>query len=213
MIGGLGGAEDWAIKSYETAIDLEPTNPYIFTEIGRIYISKADLAEQQGNLADKDKNLELAQNYFEKAVSLKVDYAPAHYQMAMIYIREGKTNEAIQRLELTKQAAPGDIGLAFQLGLIYYNDNQFNKAKAEFERAVVLDSKYANARYFLGLIYDKEGNKNQAISQFEVIEEFNPENQEIKKILSNLRGGKPALEGIVPAQPPVEEKAPEQLKK
>ena len=213
MIGGLGGAEDWAIKSYETAIDLEPTNPYIFTEIGRIYISKADLAEQQGNLADKDKNLELAQNYFEKAVSLKVDYAPAHYQMAMIYIREGKTNEAIQRLELTKQAAPGDIGLAFQLGLIYYNDNQFNKAKAEFERAVVLDSRYANARYFLGLIYDKEGNKNQAISQFEVIEEFNPENQEIKKILSNLRGGKPALEGIVPAQPPVEEKPAEQLKK
>jgi len=212
MIGGLGGAEDWAIKSYETAIDLEPTTPYIFTEIGRIYISKADLAEQQENLADKDKNLELAQNYFEKAVSLKVDYAPANYQMAMIYIREGKTKEAIERLELTKQAAPGDIGLAFQLGLIYYNDNQFDKAKAEFERAVVLDSRYANARYFLGLIYDKEGNKNEAIAQFKVIEEFNPENQEVKKILSNLRGGRPALEGIVPAQPPIEEKAPEKLK-
>jgi len=212
MIGGLGGAEDWAIKSYETAIDLEPTTPYIFTEIGRIYISKADLAEQQENLADKDKNLELAQSSFEKAVSLKVDYAPANYQMAMIYIREGKTKEAIERLELTKQAAPGDIGLAFQLGLIYYNDNQFDKAKAEFERAVVLDSRYANARYFLGLIYDKEGNKNEAIAQFKVIEEFNPENQEVKKILSNLRGGRPALEGIVPAQPPIEEKAPEKLK-
>jgi len=212
MIGGLGGAEDWAITSYETAIDLEPTNPYIFTEIGRIYISKADLAEQQGNLADKDKNLKLAQENFEKAVSLKVDYAPAHYQIAMIYIREGKTKEAIERFEIVKQTAPSDIGLAFQLGLIYYNENQLKSAKAEFERAVALDLKYANARYFLGLIYDKEGNKNEAIAQFKVIEEFNPENQEVKKILSNLRGGRPALEGIVPAQPPIEEKAPEKLK-
>ena len=212
MIGGLGGAEDWAITSYETAIDLEPTNPYIFTEIGRIYILKADLAEQQENLEDKDKNLKLAQSSFEKAVSLKVDYAPAHYQMAMIYIREGKTKEAIERFEIVKQTAPSDIGLAFQLGLIYYNENQLNKAKAEFERAVALDLKYANARYFLGLIYDKEGNKNEAIAQFKVIEEFNPENQEIKKILSSLRGGRPALEGIVPGQPPIEEKAPEKLK-
>jgi len=212
MIGGLGGAEDWAIKSYETAIDLEPTTPYIFTEIGRIYISKADLAEQQGNLADKDKNLKLAQSSFEKALSLMADYAPANYQMAMIYIREGKTKEAIERFEIVKQTASEDIGLAFQLGLIYYNDNQFDKAKAEFERAVALDSKYANARYFLGLIYDKEGNKNEAIAQFKVIEEFNPENQEIKKILSNLRGDRPALEGIVPAEPPIEEKAPEKLK-
>jgi len=212
MIRGLGGAEDWAIKSYETAIDLEPTTPYIFTEIGRIYVSKANLAEQQENLADKDKNFNLAQSSFEKAVSLKADYAPAHYQIAMIYIREGKTKEAIERFEIVKQAAPEDIGLAFQLGLIYYNENQLNKAKTEFERAVALDSRYANARYFLGLIYDKEGNKNEAIAQFKVIEEFNPENQEIKKILSNLRGGLPALEGIVPAEPPIEEKAPEKLK-
>lgn len=212
IIGMAGGAEDWAIKCYEKAKDLEPTNPYIFTEIGRVYISKADLAEQQKNLEEKEKNLRLAKDYFEKAVSLKGDYAPAHYQLAMVYIREGKIKEAIEKLELTKQVAPNDVGLAFQLGLIYYNDNQLDKAKVEFERAVNLDPNYSNARYFLGLIYDREGNKNAAISQFEQIEKFNPENQEVKKILSNLRAGKGALEGIVPGQPPIEEKAPEKLK-
>ncbi|PIZ89699.1 MAG: hypothetical protein COX89_00125, partial [Candidatus Nealsonbacteria bacterium CG_4_10_14_0_2_um_filter_37_10] len=74
--------------------------------------------------------------------------------------------------------------MAFQLGLIYYNDEQFNKAKAEFERAILLDPNYSNARYFLGLIYDREENKKEAISQFERIEQFNPENQEVKKILA-----------------------------
>ncbi|PIR71468.1 MAG: hypothetical protein COU43_02535, partial [Candidatus Nealsonbacteria bacterium CG10_big_fil_rev_8_21_14_0_10_37_25] len=78
-------------------------------------------------------------------------------------------------------------------------------------RAILLDPNYSNARYFLGLIYDREENKKEAILQFERIEQFNPENQEVKKILANLRAERPALEGIVPGQPPVEEKPAEQL--
>jgi len=41
---------------------------------------------------------------------------------------------------------------------------------------------------------------------------LNPENEEVKKILANLRTGKEALEGIIPAQPPIEEK-PEEIEK
>ena len=37
------------------------------------------------------------------------------------------------------------------------------------------------------------------------IAELNPDNQEIKKIVENLKTGRPALEGIVPPdQPPAE---------
>jgi len=211
IIGILPGAEDWALSSYQRAAELEPTNPYIFTEIGRVYISKSDLAEQKAT--EKKANLKLASENFEKALSLKSDYAPAHFLQAMIYVREGKTKEAIEKLEGIKQVAPLDAGLAFQLGVIYYNDNQLGKAKEELERAIRLDENYSNARYFLGLIYDKEGKKREAIFQFEKIEKLNPDNEEIKKILFNLRTGKPALEGISPAQPPIEEKPPERLKK
>ena len=209
MMGIVGGAGDWALNSYQKAIELEPANPYIFTEIGRVYLSKFDLEEGQG----KEENLRLASENFEKSLSLKEDYAPAHFQMAMIYVREGKTEEAIEKLEAVKQAAPLDTGLAFQLGVIYYNDNQFDKAKAEFLRAISLDGNYSNARYLLGLIYDKEGDKKGAILQFESIEKLNPQNQEVKSILANLRAGKPALEGIQPAQPPIEEVPSERLEK
>jgi len=208
MMGIVGGAGDWALNSYQKAGELEPANPYIFSEIGRIYISKFDLGEGQ-----KEENLRLALESFERALSLKDDYAPAHFQIAMVYVREGKTKEAIDKLETTKQVAPLDTGLAFQLGLIYYNDNQFDKAGEEFQRAIGLDGNYSNARYFLGLIYDREGNKKEAISQFEKIEKLNPENSEVKNILANLRAGKPALEGIQPSQPPIEEAPPERLEK
>ncbi len=76
-----------------------------------------------------------------------------------------------------------------------------------------MNENYSNARYFLGLIYDKEGKENKAIEQFGKIEELNPDNEEVKKILANLKAGKPALEGITPAQPPIEEKPEEVLKK
>jgi len=45
----------------------------------------------------------------------------------------------------------------------------------------------------------KEEDKRGAILQFEKVEELNPGNQEVKKILANLRAGKPALEGIEPS--------------
>ena len=197
VINLIGGAEEWAIKSYQKAAELEPTNPYIYTEMGRVYLAKNE----------RDK----AREQFQKALELKSDYAPAHFQMATISVSEGKTEEAIEKMEEAKQLSPFDVGLAFQFGVLYYNDKQYDKAKAEFERAVGLNENYSNARYFLGLIYDKEGRKDLAIEQFEKIAELNPDNEEVKKVLANLEAGKPALEGLTPAQPPIEEGPAEKL--
>jgi len=210
LIGLVGGAENWALDSYQKAVELEPKNPYIFTEIGLVYLAKVGLLSRTGGQEKEiSENLEKARENFQKAIELKSDYPPANFQLAMIYQTEGKTKEAIKKLEETKSIAPFDPGLAFQLGLLYYNDNQIDKAKAEFERAVRIDENYSNARYFLGLIYDKEGERDLAIEQFEKIEKLNPENQEVKKILANLREGKAALEGISIGQPPIEERPPE----
>jgi len=199
LINLINGAEEWAIISYQEAFKLEPTNPFIYTELGNVYLAKDNINE--------------AREQFQKSLDLKPDYAPAHFQIAMIDIREGRTKEAIEKLEEMKQVAPFDQGLVFQLGVIYYNDNQFDKAKREFEKAVSLDPNYSNARYFLGIIYDREKNKDLAIEQFERIAQLNPENEEVKKILANLKEGRAALEEITPAQPPIEEKPTERLEK
>jgi hypothetical protein len=63
--------------------------------------------------------------------------------------------------------------------------------------------------------------KSKAIEQFENIVRTNPENQEVQKILSNLRAGRKALEEISPPAklpeeretPPIEEKEEKVLKK
>jgi tetratricopeptide (TPR) repeat protein len=79
------------------------------------------------------------------------------------------------------------------------------------ERAVALNPVYANARYFLGLSYSKLGKVKEAITQFEQISATNPDNSEVKTILSNLRAGKAPLPSNDQPEkgktPPVKDKA------
>lgn len=215
IIGWSSGAFEWANRIYERALELEPTNPFILLELARTQVAQASLVRG----AERTAILETAEGYIKKALELKFDYAPAYYQQALIYEFSGKSDEAIATLEGVKQMAAflptydpfQDVGLAFQLGILYYRAEDFDKAQAELERAIGLSPNYSNARYFLGLIYDKKGQKSKAIEQFELISQLNPDNEEVKKILDNLRQGKSALEGIVttPEAAPIEEKPEE----
>jgi tetratricopeptide (TPR) repeat protein len=208
----INGAEEWAAKAYEEAVNLEPGNPSILADWGRVYLAKADTLAQDKTKADEYQSwLNKAKEKYQEALDLKSDYAVARFQLAMVDVREGKTKDAISKLEDTKTIAPFDTGLAFQLGVIYYSDNQLDKARAEFERAVALDQNYSNARYFLGLVYDKQGEKQKAIEQLQRVAELNPDNEQMKKIIENLKAGKAALEGVVQEQPPVQEQSIERL--
>ena len=61
----------------------------------------------------------------------------------------------------------------------------------------------------MGLVYDKLGEAEKAKQEFIKVAEINPDNDEVRKILQNLREGKPALAGIIPSEPPIEETPPE----
>jgi len=213
----INGASDWAESSYKEAAKLEPTNPFTYLELGRLYANKADAIVEQAKEDQEarkkwDEYMATALEYFDKAIVLKPNYAPAHFEEAMIYDRQGKTKEAIAKMEINRQLLPNDSGAAFQLGVLYYRTEQYDKAKNEFIRAIAIDDNFSNARYFLGLLYDREGNKEDAIDQFDRILQLNPDNEQVKQILENLRTGKPALGSPElgppkqPSQIPIEEK-------
>lgn len=205
VIGYVSGAEQWAFDAYNEAMRLEPQNPLYSLELGRTYVLAADMLAQS---AQKDKDaaakmkdyLAKAEEVLKKSVEAKPDYALALFELALVYDRTGKSNEAIASMVQTKNLYPQDIGVAFQLGLLYYKKADWNSARAEFERAIVIDQNYSNARYFLGLVYDQLGNKTAAIDQFVAVEKLNPDNQDVKTILANLRAGKAAITQV-PNQP------------
>ena len=214
LIQFIPNAADFALSEYAAAISLDPKNPVNYVALARILVAKKELDKAAANL--------------EEAINLKADYAPARFILVQIYDQQGKMPEAIKRAEELVMLNNTDTGALFQLGFLYYKAGRYDDSKIVFERTVELSPNYSNARYFLGLIYDGSTSltigdkKAKALEQFAKIAELNPDNNEVKQIIANLKAKKPALLGIAPPAPapqnraevPVSEKAPVQkLKK
>ena len=72
------------------------------------------------------------------------------------------------------------------------------KAQTQLEKAVALNPNYSDVLYSLGIIYDSLGQKDKAIDAFTKLQQLNPTNTDISKILDNLKAGNPALQVATP---------------
>lgn len=170
--GLAAGATEWGIKSFEKAIALEPTNPALYTELGKLLVSETP---------------ERAKAEFEKAIELKPDYLDAQIQIALLLEQENNLTGAIRKLEGLANLYPFDINTLFQLGRLYYNNNQIDGAILKFQQVVLLFPNHSNAHYSLGVAYSAKGEKERAIAEFERVLELNPENEDIRAKLKELR--------------------------
>ena len=184
---GVTGAYDEAKKAYGEAALLNPQSPLVYLTLARLEVS--------------NKNNKGARENLNKALALKGNYTDALFFLSQLEAGEGNIAEAILKADQASLLSPNDVGLFFQLGLLRYTDRDYKGAIVSLERAVALNTNYSNAMYFLGLSYDKVGKKADAIAQFEKVEALNPDNQEVKNILTNLRDGKSALTDVPPPTP------------
>jgi len=206
---GIPKAEEIALASYQKAAELEPSSPFAYGEMARVYILMAQESKKKKAEEKAKEQLSLAIKRLEKAIKLKPDYAPAHYLLAVAYDQQGKREGAIAKLEELEKISPQDVGASFQLGMLYWRKKETDRAQEEFEKVIKLNPNHSNALYMLGLLYDKKGEKEKAGKLFKKVAQLNPKNEEVKKILENLKKGLPAIEGIGSSQAPIEETPPE----
>ncbi len=202
-------ADEKAIESLQEAIKLDPNNPILYQRIANIYVVLSDVelsnARSEQRVKEDEipeeslKYLALARENLSDALKLRPEYAAANLLYAEIYERGGDIGKAIEKERENKDLFPRVPRIAFRLGLLYYKDNQPDNAKQEFEAAIALDKEYANARYFLGLVLDQQGDKENALVQFKKVSELNPDNEDLKKIITNLKNNKSALDGFEPS--------------
>jgi tetratricopeptide (TPR) repeat protein len=202
----MEGADGKAVEAYQAALKLDPNNPAIYQNIASIYVSLSDVAVikaqnegtfKEGVLPDESlKNLALARENVNKALKLKPDYTDANLLAVGIYEREGNIDGAIEKGIENRKQYPTVASIAFQQGLFYYKKENLAEAKKEFKAALSMDKDYANAIYFLGLVLDKEGDKKGALEQFKAVSVLNPDNADLKKIVSNIESGKDTFDGL-----------------
>lgn len=76
----------WAVSAYQQAIVLDPRNPSLRLELGGIYYLF--------------QNFDEAQKMFEQAVSLKPDWANAHYNLAWTYYQKELYGPAVDQMQI-----------------------------------------------------------------------------------------------------------------
>lgn len=165
------GSLEPAIRSFERAHELEPTNPVLLTELGKLYLDR----EQTGE----------AVSAFERAIALKPDYLDAHRGLASAYDKLGQPDKALVVLEEVIRTRKNPE-LLYEAGRLYYNQGRLEEAIARFEAALALRPAYANALYSLGLAYRKQGNTAAALEQFEAVLALNPENAAVRELVEEL---------------------------
>jgi len=173
IAGMVEGSSDWAIKSFEKAVSLEPTNAVLHTEIGKLYLTV--------------NNIDKAKEEFIKAKELKPDYIAALVQEALIYERQNNLDEAIKKMEDLARNYPSVPEVLLELGRLYFNNRRTNDAIAQFKAAISLDPNYSNAHYSLGVAYQRIGDTNKAIAEFEKVLSLNPGNQDVQEKLNQLK--------------------------
>lgn len=150
---------DAAIESFKKAIEIMPSCPDCYYNLGYAHTQK--------------KDYDPAEQAFKKAIELKTDYAEAYNGLAGIYNAQKKFDQASAASAKASQLQAGAAGgggsahALYNEGVILWNAGKIPDAKAKFEEAVKADPTYADAHYQLGMALVNEGKLPEASAEFE----------------------------------------------
>lgn len=165
------GSEPWAVESFKKASQLEPSNPVLFTELGKAYLNNNMLAE--------------AEESFRKAMELKSDYHDAKFGLAKVFIKKGEEAKALVILYELSQVAL-DPEMLYEQGRLFYNQGETEQAINNFLKVLELVPNHSNALYSLGLAYQVLGDKDKALFYFNKVLEFNPDSLDVVNRIDTL---------------------------
>lgn len=172
-------ARGWALKAWQKASELEPTNPVLFWRLGNNYGAS-------GNWTEAGKN-------FQKAVDLKKDYLGAYVGLSSAYEQTNQLDKAIESyrgiLPLVIQSK--NVDALFNFGRLLYNRNKgSDRSDAEklWLETIKVQPNFSNALYSLGLLYEQKDQKSKALQYFYKVKDLNPGNKDITTKIKSLVG-------------------------
>jgi tetratricopeptide (TPR) repeat protein len=101
---------------------------------------------------------------------------PALAQLLNVYMVQGKTAQAVERIAGLVQQNPRNAGLHFLLALGYFNLKDLDKSESSLKQAIALDPKTPQAYSLLGNIHLARGAVDSAKQDFRQAIAANPHN-------------------------------------
>jgi tetratricopeptide (TPR) repeat protein len=155
------GAATWSqvgtwrnsLSVYEHAVRATENNYSAHSSLGLVLRSEGKLAE--------------AEAHFQRAISIKPDYAFAHTNLGVVFELQNKLAQAAAQHEEALRIRPDYAKAHNNLGIVRSKQGRLAEAIARFERAVEIRPVYALAHTNLGAALIRRGDLVQAIAHLE----------------------------------------------
>ncbi|MGE3518639.1 MAG: tetratricopeptide repeat protein [Vicinamibacterales bacterium] len=106
--------------------------------------------------------------------------------LAMLYMQDGKPQQAIEQLEASLRLNPYSAPTHYNIGVARFMLRQYPEAVRAFEEAIQLDPAHAQAHNNLGAMLHLAGKLDEAAVQYRRAAELNPDNAEAHSNLGRL---------------------------
>ena len=134
--------------------------------------------------------LDIAVQNYEKALSIKPDYAKAHYNLGSALQELGKLHDSVKSYENSIALEPENAQAHNNLAIVLRELDQLEEAEASCRKAIVLDPEYAEAHSCLSIILYANGDLNSALESIKKAYSINPKLKIIKLLLAVLKARK-----------------------
>jgi Flp pilus assembly protein TadD len=114
----------------------------------------AAAAHQRALTALRAENWLEAELELEQLTLEQPTFPGPHMNLALVYLRDGRRDEARAALERALELHPGHAAANTQLGILLREDGKFAEAEAAYRRALATDAEHALAHYNLGVLLD-----------------------------------------------------------
>ncbi len=112
----------------------------------------------------------------QRAEQLKDNLPEVHFSLGTVYLRTGKTAQAIVELKRGLELSPNSDEGYLRLGKAYMNSGQKDLAIATYKKAIEVNPYYWGNRIALGNAYFSTGDTEKALEEYKRVTELEPGN-------------------------------------
>jgi cellulose synthase operon protein C len=205
----LSGAE----AAFRKAIELDKNNSDALLKLGEVQAAQGSvgqaLALYQQSIKDHPRDIQFyilagemyesqsdwtnARSMYQKALEIQPDNPPASNNLAYVMLQQGgNVDVALAMAQTARRGMPDSSNAADTLGWAYFQKGVYQSAINLFQEAIRLNEKKGTddptVHYHLALAYQKANQPAQARQQLERALKIDPNNQDARKALAQLRG-------------------------
>ncbi|MEA1967838.1 MAG: magnetosome protein MamA [Thermodesulfobacteriota bacterium] len=122
-----------------------------------------DIIYKLGVAYEKDNQNKRAARAYQRVITLKPDFAKAHYRKALLLIRNKEYADALTALEKAVELEPDSAEIHFRLGQTNDRLKKYQKAIDCFNKAVEINPEFLAVYKNMALTYDSMDNHKESL--------------------------------------------------